>query len=343
MDSSVLYPVQALQEHLSALEAAITVCLAEPDHKPVHKLRTETRKVEALLLLLAKIPDMPEHRKQSGALLHQLKRLRRAAGEVRDFDVHRKLLEDFAEAQRMRTEPAKVNGRRRATKQAAAAPGVNGGSATLLDAATLEDASVLGKAACELRDELGHAREHAAKQLQGVLAKHQIKVAKDCQSLIKKLKAGDGFAMQGPDLLRDAQALLTRDGVIEQKAITSMGRDELHSVRKAAKKARYLTELLPQDATLAEAARAFETMQEAGGQWHDALQLTRAARCRFGKGHELTGVYRSDRDKKLHAYQDALLAHASTGRAAKPSRRTKAKVETPNSAPDKGSKTAQGK
>ena len=59
MNASTAYPVKILHEHLRELEGAITACLADPGHKPVHKLRTETRRVEALLVLLAWYRNFP--------------------------------------------------------------------------------------------------------------------------------------------------------------------------------------------------------------------------------------------------------------------------------------------
>ena len=46
---SLARPVQALQDHASALEAAITLALVEATPKAVHKLRTESRRIEAVL------------------------------------------------------------------------------------------------------------------------------------------------------------------------------------------------------------------------------------------------------------------------------------------------------
>jgi CHAD domain-containing protein len=91
-------PIQTLREQITNLEAAITVCLADPSPKPVHKLRTSTRRVEAQLTLLSLLPGLPPHRKPEKEARRLLKKLRRAAGNIRDVDVQINLIEEKATA-----------------------------------------------------------------------------------------------------------------------------------------------------------------------------------------------------------------------------------------------------
>jgi len=91
-------PIQTLREQITNLEAAITVCLADPSPKPVHKLRTSTRRVEAQFTLLSLLPDLPSHRKPEKEARRLLKKLRRAAGTVRDLDVQIDLIEEKTSA-----------------------------------------------------------------------------------------------------------------------------------------------------------------------------------------------------------------------------------------------------
>lgn len=284
MSSSVLFPVQALREHITALEAALSVCLADPDHKPVHRLRTETRRVEALLLLLAAVPGLPEHRDEASTLLRSLRKLRRAAGEVRDLDVHRKMLDELAEA----------------------APGEDSSASP----AQATD-SKLATAAADLRKQMGEERDKAASALQNLLKDRQTKTARAAEALLDVLHPADQLPLPAADLLRDAEAVLYRDQLLRQGKVAKLSEDELHSVRKSAKAARYLAETLPEDASLVAAAEQFEALQEAGGHWHDALELARASRQHFGKGHELTASYREQRDQNLDLYRKALEAKAS--------------------------------
>ncbi len=336
MSSSVALPVQVLREHITALEAAITVCLADPGHKPVHKLRTETRRVEALLLLLALVPGLPEHRKQASALLRALAKLRRAAGEVRDLDVHRKMLEEFAETEDglAHKEPSS-NGTRppKAKSAAKAAPATTKARAKHTEDREQSSAAHLSDAATDLRKQMARDRDKAATALQDLLKERQKKTARAAEKLLEVLEPAQEVALPAPDLLRDAESVLTRAGLLNPDTLPELKEDDLHSVRKAAKAARYVAETLPDDEALAEAARGFEALQEAGGQWHDALELARAARRYFGKSHDLTVAYKQQRNTKLEAYRAALSARAGTASrsakrrpasAKKPARRRKA-------------------
>ena len=91
---SVVHPISSLREHATALEAAITVCLGEPTPHAVHKLRTESRRIEAHLDLLNRLKDLPPFRNKAAKALRQLSKLRRAAGRVRDLDVQQKLIDN---------------------------------------------------------------------------------------------------------------------------------------------------------------------------------------------------------------------------------------------------------
>ncbi len=312
MDALVAYPVRVLEDHITGLEAAISLCLAEPDHKPVHKLRTETRRIAALVSLVDLVPEMPEHRKEAAALLRRLRKLRRAAASVRDLDVHRKMLEAFGAVE---NEAAQQNGAETRPWAAAKVKATAGLPAP--PPAARDDAAELSKAAAELRDSMGRSREEAAGQLQQVLARQQRKTTGAAQELLRVLHPARDFELAGHDLLRDAEATFTRNRLLAPDRVEDLSADELHTVRKAAKRARYLAEALPQDAALVAAAQRFEELQEAGGQWHDALEITAAARQHFGKHHELTVVYRAQRDRELAHYRALLL---TTTQAAQPAR-----------------------
>lgn len=89
--SNAACPVRTLREMVTALEAAITLTVAEAKPKSVHTLRTTSRRIEAQLELLALVPNLPEHAKSAKKSQKLLKKLRRQAGRVRDLDVQRKL------------------------------------------------------------------------------------------------------------------------------------------------------------------------------------------------------------------------------------------------------------
>jgi CHAD domain-containing protein len=85
-------PVTVFLRQGLMLKAAIAACLKKPSAKRVHHLRSTTRRIEATLQLLAVSASIPRIDKQSKPLQRSLRKLRRAAGAVRDADVHYDLL-----------------------------------------------------------------------------------------------------------------------------------------------------------------------------------------------------------------------------------------------------------
>ena len=117
-----------LREVAAAMRGTLDACRKHgdaPKVEAVHHLRTGTRRVEATLETLAReagargLGKATEEARQRW--LRQLKKVRRAAGTVRDLDVHRELLADnFLPA--VDTAPDKV-GAELAEATAAAATG----------------------------------------------------------------------------------------------------------------------------------------------------------------------------------------------------------------------------
>jgi CHAD domain-containing protein len=82
------------------LITSLVACRARPDRKAVHSLRTTVRRVEALLLAVqSDHPRAATLQHSVKKVLLPLKRIRRAAGLVRDVDVQRGLLETIAQCQ----------------------------------------------------------------------------------------------------------------------------------------------------------------------------------------------------------------------------------------------------
>ena len=78
-----------------AFNAAVTQCVEDAAPEAVHVLRTGSRRLQATLeAMLREDPDVSLQQSAKG-WLRQLKQVRRAAGAVRDLDVHRKLLEQW--------------------------------------------------------------------------------------------------------------------------------------------------------------------------------------------------------------------------------------------------------
>ncbi|MGH9597680.1 MAG: CHAD domain-containing protein, partial [Edaphobacter sp.] len=87
-------PVTVFLRQSLTLNASISACLKNPSIKSVHRLRSSTRRIEATLELLT-ISTSLRLRSKSKSLRKTLRTLRRAAGAVRDLDVHRKLLKPY--------------------------------------------------------------------------------------------------------------------------------------------------------------------------------------------------------------------------------------------------------
>src|ERR1700688_3980420 len=85
--------------HLTALadafNAAMAQCVEDADTDAVHRVRTGSRRLQAMLeaMLRENATFALDH--PARPWLRQLKQIRRAAGPVRDLDVHRKLLENL--------------------------------------------------------------------------------------------------------------------------------------------------------------------------------------------------------------------------------------------------------
>lgn len=92
MAGKSVHPVETLREHATALEAAMTVAAAEPAKPAVHHLRAMVRRLESQVELLQQLEAMPEDSPEAAEVHRRLAKLRRAAGQVRDLDVQRKML-----------------------------------------------------------------------------------------------------------------------------------------------------------------------------------------------------------------------------------------------------------
>jgi CHAD domain-containing protein len=78
-----------------AFNAAVTQCVANAAPEAVHVLRTGSRRLQAMLEAMLREDAAVSLQQPAKGWLRQLKQVRRAAGAVRDLDVHRKLLEHW--------------------------------------------------------------------------------------------------------------------------------------------------------------------------------------------------------------------------------------------------------
>jgi CHAD domain-containing protein len=266
------YPLQTLRDTTKSLEAAILVCLAKPDKKDVHRLRTSTRRIEAQLELLSILPNLPPHKKEARNARRLLKKLRRAAGKVRDLDVERDLIGD---------EAAGKNGPRPTTE--------------------------LRKEAAALRSTLKQKRDKEATHLQHLLSKHR----KDYPVIFKKLLDALGPS-ESITLTEASLTSLIRDWYAQHTPrSTSAPQDpkKLHDIRKRAKLARYLAESAPKSAATARRMAAhYEDIQQAGGTWHDWLLLHELSASELGKRAHLSERFATHAENSLRAFKQRLAA-----------------------------------
>jgi CHAD domain-containing protein len=268
--STKAHPIQTLRDHVTHLEAAITLCLADPNPRPVHLLRTTTRRIEAQLTLLSHLPHLPPHRKEAKKAQRLLKELRQAAGNVRDLDVQRDRIRD-------KTSP---------TTQ---------------------------KESRELRKTLKHQRTQAESDLIDILDKHQSKLALTLESLLKALAPAERLSLTATQL-----AHLTQSWFTHNTPSSSDDPDQLHTIRKTAKLARYIAETAPKSARRArKLAASFESLQQSGGEWHDWLILASFAQHHLGKSSPLAQTLHRQCRTSLTTYRNHLQTFAPPHRKRK--------------------------
>ena len=292
---ATLHPVETLKEHVVALDAAMLVAVTAAEVGAVHKLRTGTRRVEAYMRLLdvlgsgSHTAKVPEHAKEMKAAEGRLRRVRRAAGAVRDLDVQTEII------------------RYDMPVKAAVHDGTPG--------------DTVRKQAKHLRKHLQSQRETEASHLITTLKAEEKKVAAALNALEEALKPASKPAVSPAEVQRRIQSWFTQqaspllypkdekqqgdeaDNTDLRTAIERLKDRQLHTLRKAAKLCRYMAECAPDDASLRQTAERYEAVQESGGKWHDWLLLTQLSARFHGRKAELTERYRKHRDAALAEYR----------------------------------------
>jgi len=265
------HPIQTLRDVITLLEASILLCLARPGKKAVHQLRSATRRVEAQLELLPMLPQLPVHEPQRRKTLRLLKKLRRAAGEVRDLDVQRDLILSEATA---------ANNKRP--------------SRSLRDEAR------------KLRRELKGRRDEQAGQLLALLHKQSAHLPLIFEELLDTLAPAASLALTETELTGLAHNLYAHP-VSGPTPAAHNDIAQLHALRKRAKLARYLAESAPVTAAAAHRLAArFEKLQVTGGQWHDWLILADVAAGELGDSAKLPPLFAAHAQSSLRAFKRQL-------------------------------------
>jgi len=265
--TSTAQPLKTLREQATAIEAAMLECLAKPAKRSVHKLRTSTRRIEAQLELLAMLPELPQHAKPREKLLRLLKKVRQAAGDVRDLDVQRDLI---AEAL-----PKNARGHK---------------------------AEDLRKEARQLKQALKQKRDQLADELLTVVKAEKADLPLAFTRLFDSLENAGSLSISESDLTALIHTWYSQHTPAAPPDIDDV--EHLHDIRKFAKLARYLAESAPKSAESSRRLAArFEDLQEAGGQWHDWLILAESARNQLGGSAQLPIEFAARAEKCLKSFE----------------------------------------
>jgi CHAD domain-containing protein len=141
------------------------------------------------------------------------------------------------------------------------------------------------RAASKLREELKEVRQVKAEKLQSVLKKQLPRVAGLIEQLVQSAGTANGLVL--PDLRLIPLVERWTRSQEEMAPVEHMDDEQLHEVRKSAKSARYMVENAMGAKARHVAAHYYE-LQQAGGYWHDWVDLRQTAREHFGKKHRLT-------------------------------------------------------
>ena len=255
-------PVEQLREQAKRLEAALSVGVAQSTPKAVHELRSSTRRVEAQLELLAMVKGLPPYKPEAAKVHRRLEKLRRLAGRVRDCDVQDKLLKDDGHA----------------------------------ISSAIEAPSDLKGTQEKLRRQISKERQRHERKLIAAIERQLPKLTRDTEALLATLKPAKETATPVDDLLTSIEQKMQR--MLRSR---ERGEEHLHDLRKAAKRARYQCEAMPGPSAAAMASR-LEDLQDAGGAWHDLLDLTTVCHKNVGAEHPLSRLLEHLRDERLDHY-----------------------------------------
>jgi CHAD domain-containing protein len=284
--------LEYLQQLAAAMRERLDACRAEREDPPVeavHRLRTGARRVEATLEVLARqagargLGKATEEARQRW--LRQLKKVRRAAGTVRDLDVHRKLVtENF------------LGGKGEVAAELAVAtrPGelaTLAGQAHALDSWLRDRRAAAADGLCATLDDHANGLLEAEQQFMTAMARRRSTASR---------------------AHRPAARLALEDYLRLVDAMPLLDKENLHDFRKGAKKARYVTESEENDAAAKAIAKAIKRVQDAIGEWHDWDVLAGEAREALGDDGE---ALHSDLEARAQrAYERALRTTTSTNR-----------------------------
>jgi CHAD domain-containing protein len=252
-------PVTVFLRQALMLKASIADCLKKPTPKRVHRLRSTTRRIEATLELLVLSSGISHIQKESKPLQRSIRKLRRAAGTVRDADVQSDLLDAYN-----RTPDAK-----------------------------------------RLRQDLAALRKKSEGKLITRLEQEQKKVELRLNNLEAILTPAIDLDLSGAKLIN-----VTQNWFAENVRGLDPQRDQdLHTLRKASKTARYLAETgVDGSKAVANLAARYEAAQKSLGEWHDHFLLLHQAHTHLPPNSETTEQIQDDTER-LHQRADTTAGH----------------------------------
>ncbi len=246
---------------------ALVACRADAGKHAAHKLRTGTRKLEAVLRkTLEDHKGAGQLHKTAKKAERRLKRIRKAAGPVRDLDVHRELAEEL--------------------------------HTQALSSVDKASRDLLGKEYNELHRSLRKKRKQAAAKLENMLQKQEVGVESALEKVTDSLAQ---LSAAGPPAVETAFQWTQASSLPLLDPGADSFEDELHGYRKRTKAARYIAGLQQTSAQARQLAERLKKMQDSIGRWHDLMLLTEEATGLLGKRSVLSSIVRSQRDEALQA------------------------------------------
>jgi CHAD domain-containing protein len=149
----------------------------------------------------------------------------------------------------------------------------------------------------DLRGQLKQERGLGAEALVAMLEGSALKLEPRLEELMDGLEPVAEVGMSAVDL-----EVLTRGWYESQRSAAereAKPNDQLHGIRKAAKLARYMAE----NGLAERVVKEFEALQDAGGQWHDYVDLGETARRRLGKGSRLEDLLKKQEAQAMSRFQ----------------------------------------
>jgi CHAD domain-containing protein len=241
-------PPAHLTATANAFNLAVAQCVQDTDPDAVHRLRTGSRRLQAMLEATLRENTKLVLQQPAKAWLRQLKQARRAAGAVRDLDVHRKLLEHWVGKE---------------SPLPGAAPG-----------------SPLHKQAQMLDAWLQGERKHLAHGMQKQIRKRQQGLEERQAAFLITIGS---IPTGSVGTSRSADAVALEDFVRAADSMPLLHAENLHDFRKATKKARYVAESGAEGQAYSSVAKALKRVQDAIGDWHDWLCLQEEAKEALGQ------------------------------------------------------------